>query len=45
MWGADFSDYMLLLLSNDIISELKSLLYDYGDALVHAGWSGWGGLR
>jgi hypothetical protein len=29
-----------LLLSNDIISELKSLLCDYGDALVHAGWSG-----
>lgn len=31
-----------LLLSNDIISELKSLLYDYGDALMHADWSGWG---
>ena len=42
MWGAGFSDYLLLLLSNDIISELKSLSYDSGDALVHAGWSGWG---
>ena len=52
MWGALFSDYMSLLLSNDIISELKSLLYDYDNALAGPekpacrtglAWAGWGG--
>ena len=48
MWGALFSDYMSLLLSNDIISELKNLLYGYDDALagpenLHAGLA-WPGL-
>lgn len=51
MWGALFSDYMSLLLSNDIISELKSLLHDYDDALAGPekpacrtglAWPGWG---